>query len=149
MTHIMPSGGVTCCAATSALEALSAYVTEAATLSGKHRASVLSEAARGLSTHVSTMCEASGKSGEVMPCKSLSPIAPKTIVSGRGYNDDRFNFSGRLPRQNVNVRVDKKDGRGKVFIVQQPNRRNNFTTIVQIDDPKGREDRYHFVLRWD
>ncbi len=90
-----------------------------------------------------------GTVDDVVHIRIRNRNARKTVVSGRGYNDDRFNFSGRLPRQNVNVRVDKKDGRGKVFIVQQPNRRNNFTTIVQIDDPKGREDRYHFVLRWN
>ncbi len=70
-------------------------------------------------------------------------------IRGRAYNDARYNFDGRMPRDNVNVRVDKKDGRGRVFIVQQPDRRNNYTTIVQIEDPKGGADRYRFELRWD
>ncbi len=51
--------------------------------------------------------------------------------------------------ENVNVRVDKRDGRGRVFIVQQPNRRNNFTTIVQIVDSKGGADSYRFTLHWN
>ena len=70
-------------------------------------------------------------------------------ISGRFYDDYRFNFDGRAPRQNVNVRVDKRSGRGRVFIVQQPNRRNNWATIVQIDDSKGGADRYRFTLYWD
>jgi len=70
-------------------------------------------------------------------------------IGGRAYNDDNYNFNGRAPRQNVNVRVNKRDGRGRVFIVQQPNRRNNFTTIVQIDDSKAGADRYRFTLSWD
>ena len=70
-------------------------------------------------------------------------------ISGRFYNDADFYFNGRAPRENASVRVDKRDGRGKVFIVQQPNRRNNFTTIVQIDDSKGGADRYRFTLYWD
>ncbi len=70
-------------------------------------------------------------------------------IRGRAYNDANYNFDGRMPRDNVNVRVDKKDGRGKVFIVQQPNRRNNYTTIVQIQDPKGGADRYRFELYWN
>ena len=70
-------------------------------------------------------------------------------ISGRFYNDSNFDFNGRAPRQNVDVRVDKRDGRGKIYIVQQPNRRNNFTTIVQIEDNKGGADRYRFTLYWD
>ena len=70
-------------------------------------------------------------------------------IRGQAYNDATYNFNGRMPQQNVNVSVDKKDGRGKVFIVQQPNRRNNFTTIVQIEDSKGGADRYRFELRWN
>jgi len=70
-------------------------------------------------------------------------------VSGRFYNDADFYFNGRAPRQNVNVEVDKTDGRGRVFIVQQPNRRNNWTTIVQIVDSKGGSDRYRFRLSWN
>ena len=70
-------------------------------------------------------------------------------ISGRAYNDDNYNFNGRAPRRNANVEVDKRDGRGRVFIVQQPNRRNNFTTIVQIVDSKGGADRYRFTLSWN
>lgn len=70
-------------------------------------------------------------------------------IRGRAYNDADYNFDGRMPQDNVNVRVDKKDGRGRVFIVQQPNRRNNYTTIVQIEDPKGGADRYRFQLKWN
>ena len=90
-----------------------------------------------------------GTIDDVVQIRIRNRNAKQTILGGRGYNDDRFSFSGRLPRQNVSVRVDKKDGRGKVFIIQQPNRRNNFTTIVRIEDSKGGPDRYHFVLRWD
>ena len=70
-------------------------------------------------------------------------------IKGRAYYDDRFDFNGRMPQDNVNVDVDKKDGRGKVYIIQQPNRRNNYTTIVQIEDSKGGADRYRFTLSWN
>ena len=65
------------------------------------------------------------------------------------YDDANYNFNGRPPRRNANVEVDKTDGRGRVFIVQQPNRRNNFTTIVQIVDSKAGADRYRFRLSWN
>lgn len=70
-------------------------------------------------------------------------------MSGRFIDDARFSFNGAAPRRDVNVRVDKRDGRGSIFIVQRPNRRNNYTTIVQINDPKGGTDRYRFNLYWD
>ncbi len=70
-------------------------------------------------------------------------------IRGRAYYDATYNFDGRLPRQNANVRVDKKDGRGRVFVLQQPNRRNNYTTIVQIEDFKGGADKYRFKLEWN
>ena len=70
-------------------------------------------------------------------------------MSGRFIDDARYNFDGRAPRNNSEIRLDKRDGRGSVFIVQRPSRRNNFTTIVQINDPKGGTDRYRFTLYWD
>ena len=70
-------------------------------------------------------------------------------ITGREYFDSDFNFDGRAPRQNANVRIEKRDGRGRIFVVQEPNRRNNFTTIVQIVDSKGGPDRYRFNLYWD
>ncbi len=70
-------------------------------------------------------------------------------VSGRSTVDDSARFNGRAPRNGSNARVDKRDGRGRVLIVQQPNRRNNWTTIVQVNDPKGGDDRYRFTVYWD
>lgn len=70
-------------------------------------------------------------------------------ISGRFIDDARFSFDGRAPRNNADIRLDKRNGRGNIFIVQRPNRRNNFTTIVQINDPKGGTDRYRFTLYWD
>ncbi len=90
-----------------------------------------------------------GTVDDVVQIKIRNRNARSKTISGRGYNDESFNFNGRAPRQNANVSVDKRDGRGQVFIVQQPNRRNNFTTIVQIVDKKGGHDRYRFTLNWN
>lgn len=69
-------------------------------------------------------------------------------LSGTAYNDSRFDFNGRGGgwgnNQSMRASVDKQDGRGKVRVVQQPNRRNNNTTIIQVDDTKGGADRYRF-----
>lgn len=90
-----------------------------------------------------------GTVDDVIQIRIRNRNAQTRHISGRAYNDADFNFDGRAPRNNSNVRVDKRDGRGRIFIIQQPNRRNNFTTIVQIQDTKGGADRYRFTLYWD
>lgn len=105
--------------------------------------------------NVETVCAQDGSMqwrgtvDDVVQTRIRNRNARSKAISGRAYNDDNFSFNGRAPRQNANVSVDKRDGRGQVLIVQQPNRRNNFTTIVQIIDKKGGADRYRFTLNWN
>ena len=75
--------------------------------------------------------------------------ATTNTLKGSVTYDATYNFDGRLPRDEVQLRVEKTDGRGRVIIVQQPNRRNNWTAIVRIIDDKKRSDNYSFVLYWD
>lgn len=70
-------------------------------------------------------------------------------ISGREYFDSSYNFQGRGGRQGSQARVDKRDGRGRVQIIEQPSRRNNWTTVIQISDTKGGPDRYRFTVYWD
>ena len=105
--------------------------------------------------NVETICAQSGSmdwSGtvdDVVQVNIRNRNAVTNSISGRAYYDADFNFDGRAPRRNANVRVEKTDGRGRVLVIQQPNRRNNFTTIIQIVDSKGGPDRYRFTLYWD
>jgi hypothetical protein len=75
--------------------------------------------------------------------------ATTNTLSGSQTYDARASFNERLPRDNTRVWVNKTNGRGKVYVVQQPNRRNNYTAIVQIVDNKGGKDRYGFTLSWE
>jgi len=59
-----------------------------------------------------------------------------------------FNFASALPRRSVYVRVEKRDGRGSVRVIQQPTSRNGYTAIVEIRDSKGGRDSYAFDLFW-
>lgn len=93
--------------------------------------------------------EWSGTVDDVVQIRIRNRNAQTKDISGRAYYDANYNFNGRAPRRNSNARVDKRDGRGRVFIAQQPSRRNNWTTIVQIVDSKGGPDRYRFTLYWD
>ncbi len=76
--------------------------------------------------------------------------ADTRTISGRAYRDGRARFQGRGGRRdNSRADLNKEAGRGRVRVVQQPSRRNNFTTIVRIEDNKGGDDRYSFSLTWD
>ena len=93
--------------------------------------------------------EWSGTVDDVVLIRIRNRNAQTKTISGRPYNDDDVIFDGRATRQNANATVVKKDGRGQVFILQQPNRRNNYTTFVQIVDKKGGPNRYRFILSWN
>lgn len=60
----------------------------------------------------------------------------------------QFDFTQALPRQTVNVSVDKKHGRGEVRVVQQPTYSNGFTAVIEIRDRKRGDDEYEFELKW-
>ncbi len=53
-----------------------------------------------------------------------------------------------LPRRMVDVQLVRRDGRGEIDIVQQPNPRNDFTAVIRIYDPRGGAANYDFVARW-
>ena len=75
--------------------------------------------------------------------------AATNTLRGSVTYDARYNFDGRLPRNDSNLRIEKTEGRGRIIIVQEPNRRNNWTAIIRILDEKRNRDRYGFVLYWD
>jgi hypothetical protein len=62
--------------------------------------------------------------------------------------NEQVSFSTPLPRADVAVSVRKRNGRGRVSVVQQPNRSNNYTAIVKIDDEKGGADDYEIEMEW-
>jgi len=69
-------------------------------------------------------------------------------VSGTGATTSYQNVNGALPRRNVNVTAEKRDGRGTVSVIQQPLRSNGYTAIVEISDPKGGGDNYRVDISW-
>ena len=53
-----------------------------------------------------------------------------------------------LPRRMVDVRLVRRDGRGEIDVVQQPNPRNDFTAVIRVYDPRGGAANYNFVAQW-
>ncbi len=69
-------------------------------------------------------------------------------ISGSTYGSGTFSFTSPLPNRNASVGVDKKKGRGDVRIIQQPNRSNNFTAIIEIEDGGGGAREYQLEIYW-
>ena len=44
--------------------------------------------------------------------------------------------------------VNKRNGRGQVSVIDQPNQSNNYTAIIKIDDDKGGADDYEIEVEW-
>jgi hypothetical protein len=63
--------------------------------------------------------------------------------------NERYDFSSPLPRAEVQMSVKKRDGRGRVQLIQSPSRSNGYTAVVAIDDDKGGADNYEIELRWN
>ncbi|MFV0389841.1 MAG: hypothetical protein ACK5NT_13935 [Pyrinomonadaceae bacterium] len=69
-------------------------------------------------------------------------------ISGRSSNIGDISLPSALPRRESTITATKLDGRGNVTVIQQPSRVNNFTGIVQVDDPKGGYDNYSVEISW-
>ena len=69
-------------------------------------------------------------------------------VTGSGLQTSNQNVSGALPRRPVTINANKFGGRGTVRVVQQPDRSNGFTAIVEIADPRSGADNYRVDIDW-
>lgn len=85
--------------------------------------------------------------GELQLAVRRSNVEPRAI-SGRPVSGITFSFTSPFPRRTVEVRLEKKDGRGVVEIVQQPSVSNDFTVVIRIQDEKSGSDEYEFELIW-
>ena len=85
--------------------------------------------------------------GETQLLVRRSDVEPRAL-SGLPASATTFSFTSPLPRRAVDVRLEKKNGRGDIEIVQQPSRNNDFTAVVEIRDKKGGADDYEFELIW-
>ena len=67
-------------------------------------------------------------------------------------NNERANGRVRtvnsVPHQDGIVTVQELEGRGKVDVVQQPNRRNGYTAIVRMRDPSSGAGTYRIAAYW-
>ncbi len=64
------------------------------------------------------------------------------------FSPDYQNMDGVLPRRNSTISVNKLQGRGTAFVIQQPAQSNDYTAVVQVSDPQRSDDEYRLEIRW-
>jgi hypothetical protein len=85
---------------------------------------------------------------EVQLFISNASVETRTIA-GTTFPNGNFNFTSPLPsNRRLTVEVNKIKGRGKVRVIQQPTRDNNFTAVVQINDEGGGAKEYELEIYW-
>jgi hypothetical protein len=72
------------------------------------------------------------------------------MLSGAPFRDSEITFSQPFPQAPLrSLRINKKRGRGRVQLLEQPSAQNGYTARLRIDDPKRAGARYHVVLEWE
>jgi hypothetical protein len=69
-------------------------------------------------------------------------------ISGTGFKENSKNIGLGLPRRASQVSVNKREGRGEILVMQQPNRQNDYTAIVQIVDSRVGMGNYKLDITW-
>lgn len=74
-------------------------------------------------------------------------ISYNTMSGGSVRRVRTESFRG-LPREDVDVMVDSRAGRGSIQVIEQPTARNGYSTVIRILDPRSGADDYAFDLRY-
>lgn len=89
-----------------------------------------------------------GKVDDRIQLKIRANFGDTMILSGSNYGPGSYSFTSGLPERNVEVGINKKKGRGRATIVQQPSRANNYTLVVEVyDEDSGAKD-YELDIFW-
>lgn len=89
-----------------------------------------------------------GRVDDRIQLKIRANFGETTVISGSSFGSGAFNFTSGLPEKNVEVMVTRKKGRGRVTVVQQPSRANNFTAVIEVyDNDSGSKD-YELDIYW-
>lgn len=69
---------------------------------------------------------------------------------GGAPRDAGCEFRKEIPRAEMyGVRLDQRDGRSRMQIVETPSPRNGWALVLRVSDPKGGDDRYHARITWE
>ena len=71
-------------------------------------------------------------------------------VDGKVVEVEEFEFSQPLPAGRVSkIKLDQKDGRGEMVLLERPWEGNNYQAVIRVSDPEEGDDQYGFQLDWE
>ena len=72
------------------------------------------------------------------------------VLDGAPIRDSKIAFSEPMPFTPLrSLRVQKKQGRGNVQLLEQPSAQNGYTARLRIDDPRRSGVQYNILLEWE
>jgi hypothetical protein len=74
--------------------------------------------------------------------------ADSRALGGSGSRDVRSDMQGGLPQRDMQLVINQRQGRGQVFVVQQPSAWNGYTAVIRVRDPQGGFGFYDFDVDW-
>ena len=90
-----------------------------------------------------------GRVDEAATISCRTRVCSSSAEQGAPVAAERFKFSRPLPERDVDVRLEDRDGRGEIRLIEQPRRQNNYTARVEIRDPQPGAGEYSFALVWN
>jgi hypothetical protein len=71
----------------------------------------------------------------------------RTLTGGQPYNQ-RSSVVDGLPSRDVQLVISQRQGRGTVYVAQQPTAYNGYTAIIRVRDPQGGYGYYDFDVQY-
>jgi len=69
------------------------------------------------------------------------------VLSGNAIRDARSSIIGEgMPRRDAQLVISQMQGRGTVYVAQQPSAYNGYTAVIRIKDPQGGYGFYNFEV---
>jgi hypothetical protein len=90
-----------------------------------------------------------GRVDDVVELEIRDTSARERRVSGQPTYGVRVQFDGALPRREVNVRVNRLRGRGRVEVIEQPSNSNGYVAVIRITDSDRGADDYEIEVSWN
>lgn len=88
-----------------------------------------------------------GNVDDVLEIRVQGQRADYRTVSGSTPRNVQADLN-MVPQRDLQLRVTQRQGRGDVFVVQQPSSVNGYTAVIRIRDPQGGYGFYDFDLTW-
>ena len=89
-----------------------------------------------------------GRVNQLVTLRIYGDTVEAVDETASGLSEVTYDFEGYLAARPGSVRINKRDGRGTVRIVEQPSARNDYTAVIQITDTRGGDDEYDIEIEW-